>query len=105
MANLKNMIENLAGDAEIVGCVIGDRGWVFGLDHSDHTPKGKLMMWDEASKYLDYEHDTGYGGVDCHAVFAWTERDVIAVGQYDGSTWVYAIPRFPKDIVPTMEGG
>jgi hypothetical protein len=30
---------------------------------------------------------------------------VIAIGQYDGATWPYSIPRHPVDIMPEMEGG
>ena len=31
---------------------------------------------------------------------------VIAIGQYDGATWPYSIPRHPTDgVMPRMEGG
>jgi len=109
MANLKHWILEQADGEEIIGVVIGEMGW--GDYNSEKVPnynvhpRGKVIDWDIASHILNYEFDNGYGAPGCEAVYAWTENWVIAIGQYDGATWPYKIPRNPIDIMPTMEGG
>ena len=47
----------------------------------------------EAVKFLfDYEYNTGYGGVDCHAILIWTVSRIIFVQEYDGATDVQSLP-------------
>lgn len=107
--NLKQWIESEAGGEQIVGIVIGEMGWGdYGsaeVPAYQSIPKGKLLSWDEAKEYLDYDFDSGYGAPGCQAVYAWTANKVIAIGQYDGATWPYSIPRNPIDVMPKMEGG
>ena len=102
-------IEQEAGEEKITGCVIGNMGWGdYGsesIPNYDKIPKGKLLSWEEARPHLDYNYDAGYGAPGCNCIHAWTKSKVIAVGQYDGATWIYSIPRNPTDIMPSMEGG
>jgi len=108
-ANLKQWILDEADGEEIIGIVIGEMGWgdcgSDGIPNYDQIPKGKLLAWEEAAPWLDYEFYNGYGAPGCQAIWAWTENWVIAIGQYDGSTWPYKIPRHPIDVMPDMEGG
>lgn len=108
MANIIEWFERKAGDEPIIACVIGDYGWGW-ADSEENVAvkdvKGKVVSWDEAKKYLDYEFDNGYGGENCHAVFAWTENWMIFISQYDGSTRCNTIPRNPVDCIPHMPGG
>ena len=109
MANLKQWIEEMADGEPIEGVVIGEMGW--GSYRSDEVPgydempKGIVLTWEEAAPLLDYNFDCGYGAPRCQAVYAWTPTRVIAIGQYDGSTWPYWIPRHPQDVMPIMQGG
>jgi len=103
MANLVKWIKDIAGDEQIEGVVIGDMGW---WDDEPVTwPHGKVVSWDEAKKWLDYDFDSGYGSPNCHAVYVWTASKIILVGQYDGSTFPIWLPRNPIDIMPDMPGG
>lgn len=54
-----------------------------------------ILSWQEARPHLDYQYDSGYGAVDCHAVYAWTPSRVLFISQYDGSTHVTSVPRHP----------
>jgi len=66
---------------------------------------GKPVPWADVRALLDYEYDDGYGGADCHAVYAWTPTRVLFVHEYDGSTSIAAVPRNPSLIVPEYSGG
>ena len=106
---LATQIEEEANGEEIWCAVIGEMGWGdYGSEEVPNykkQPKGKLMLWSEAREWLDYTWDTGFGAPGCNAVYAWTSTKVITVGQYDGSTWVYSVPRNPMDCMPVMQGG
>lgn len=102
--NLKTWILDCAGDEEIEAVVLG------AVDYYSKTvpkvyPENKVLTWDEASKYIDYTFDDGYGAVECHAIYAWTKNKVIFVSCYDGSTRPCVIPRHPIDCEPQMPGG
>ena len=109
MANLKQWILDESGKEKILGVVIGEMGWGSFNDQKvpnyAKQPKGKVLTWKKATPWLDYEFSSGYGAPECNAVYAWTKTKVIAIGQYDGATWAYSLPRNPTDIMPNMEGG
>ena len=109
MPNLAEWIEDEADGDEISCAVIGEMGWGdYGSEdvagYKDQ-PKGEILAWADARQWLDYEFNCGYGAPGCNAVYAWTSTKVIMVGQYDGSTWVYSVPRNPMDCMPIMQGG
>jgi len=109
MANLKKWLLKEADGERIEAVVIGEMGWddygsEFVPAYND-IPRGKVLSWEEAASWLDYEFDSGYGAPECQAVYARTANKVIAIGQYDGATWPYSIPRNPIDIMPEMQGG
>lgn len=109
MANLKQWLLSEADGEKIQAVVIGKMGW--GDYNSEYVPnyagipKGRVLSWKEAAPLLDYEFDSGFGAPGCNAIWAWTKSKVIAIGQYDGRTWPYSVPRNPVDQMPTMEGG
>jgi hypothetical protein len=74
-------------------------------DYAD-CPRGKVLTWDEALPWLEYEFDSGYGAPSCQAIYAYTKTWVIAISQYDGSTAPFRIPRNPTEgVMPRMPGG
>jgi hypothetical protein len=109
-------IKQEAGDEAIEAVVIGgfassyfsekyqitDGVDVKGIPAAKHNVR---LTEAEASRYLDYDYDGGYGGVDVHAVYAWTASRVLFVAQYDGKTWPTSVPRSPGDSEPSMPGG
>lgn len=64
-----------------------------------------VLSWKETRPLLDYTYDTGYGGADCHAIWAWTHTHIVFVSEYDGSTTVVSVPRNPQPGNPAMPGG
>lgn len=109
MANLKQWIQEEAGDESVEAVVIGEMGWGdYGSEDVpgyDGKPRGRVLSWEEAVPLLDYEFDGGFGAPGCEAVYAWTPSRVIYVVQYDGATSPHSIPRHPVDCMPEMPGG
>ena len=92
-------IEKCAGEPIEAIVISGDRsGW----GSRDKWPEwaGKILTWELARPALNYTYDAGYGGQDCHSIYAWTEHWVLLVAEYDGSTHVARIPRNPTEGIP-----
>lgn len=104
MGNLMRWVLDAANGAEIEAVVIGEFGYADDGGNADAV-MGKVISWDEAKRYLDYEFDSGYGGVSCHAICVWTADKVFGVSQYDGSTSLFSVQRNPVAHMPTMPGG
>lgn len=103
MPNFKDQILAVAGDEPILRIVVKN------VKENDYASWGEetsqLYIWEEVAPSLDYEYNAGYGGVECHAITAWTESKVIFVGVYDGSSWVTSVPRHPMPHMPHTVGG
>ena len=101
-SNLFHWIESVLDPDEcILGAVIGE-SWSNEDSIPNYTsqPHNKLISWDEAKQYLDYDFDSGFGGADCNPVYVWTDSNIIFVHEYDGATSLNKIPRFPCDCEP-----
>jgi len=84
---------------EIESVVIGDPMW--GFRKEDTVPKEKkykLMTPEEAKQYLNYRYYPGFGGPECHDIWAWSQKRVYFVHEYDGSTGIRAMYRNPTDM-------
>lgn len=108
MANLVEWILEKAQDEQIEAVVIGNMGWG---DYRSETvpnynamPRGKVISWEEAQKWLNYSFSEGYGAPKCNAIYAWTASKIIFIGQYDGATFPCAVPRNPVPCDPYMPG-
>ena len=107
MNTLEKWLLSEADGEEIEAVVIGKFGWGGYREEEikvSSIPYGKVLSFEDARQYLQYEFDSGHGAPGCHAVYAWTKTKVIAIGQYDGATWPYSIPRNPTECMPSMEG-
>lgn len=100
MTNLAESFE-AAAEGQILFAVIGKDGR---KGRSEHLVSGKVLPWSEARSYLDYDYDSGFGGTDCHAVYAWTETRVLFAHEYDGATSVNWVPRNPEPCEPDFGG-
>ena len=114
MANFLADIVAKLGDETIEKIVVGKFGYPW--DDEDNTteldikgfPKNyynKLLDWELAKDFLDYDYNDGYGGEDCHPIYAWTPTRILFVCYYDNATWVDSIPRNPDETIPKMFGG
>jgi len=96
-------IEGVAGE-EILGVRMSPgRGYYYNYDYDydyddpDAPPKveDRVYSWAEAKPILTYAYDAGFGGLDSHAIYAWTENWVIFVHEYDGAPGPQRVPRNP----------
>lgn len=94
-------IDEFRADASRNAEVYGDDRNLITAEHG-----GRPLTWDEARPLLDYPYDTGFGGNDCHAIWAWTSRWILFVSVYDGATMVERVPRNPVEGgIPELIGG
>lgn len=56
--------------------MIGEIGWENhgseNVHDYDKQPKGKVIPWEEAKEWLDYNFDDGFGAPNCNAIYVWT---------------------------------
>jgi hypothetical protein len=111
----------LESDEHVESIVFGPWGWgASAPDGKDWSPgygeptppavpfslRGKPMSLDDAECFMrTWSFDGSYGSPKCYAVYIWTDRRVIWVTQYDGSTRLSSAPRNPVAIMPDMPGG
>ena len=109
-----DLMEFLEPGETVLGIVFGEWGW--GGYGEERLPEGamgvpeslqgKLLSIEDARAMMQgWSYDCGYGAPECYATYAWTEKRVIWVTQYDGSTSLDSAPRNPVDCVPDMPGG
>lgn len=95
-------IEATAGDERVECCVVGEGGYD---DESRwDLPRNRLLPWAAARAGLDHRWDTGFGGVDCPPVFAWSKSRLVVVHEYDGATGVDWYPRDPTTCKASFTG-
>lgn len=101
-------IEKVA-EEPILFAVIGEMCWgQHNLDlipRYNEQPKGKLLAWSEAKKWLSYTAYDGYVAPTRNPVYCWTENYILFISKYDGKTSIEKIPRNPVDWMPEMPGG
>ena len=89
--------------------VFGNYGWggygeIEALIPEDK--KGKVLSWKEGKQFMKgWSFNGGFGSPSCYAVYIWTNKRVLWVTQYDGSTSLCSAPRNPTDEMPVMPGG
>lgn len=110
MANLVKWITSEVNESDIEAVVIGEMGWGDYGDDPEHDRvakehQGKILNWNEAKEFLNYEFDDGFGAPECNAVYVWTNNKILLISQYDGATNLYSIPRNPIECEPHMPGG
>jgi len=104
-------------DGEEVECVIfGHWGWG---SHGDDEPTGapepqvppsimgRRLILTEAEPFLKgFSFSGGYGSPDSYATWIYTNKNILWVTQYDGSTSLSSMPRHPvQGEIPYMPGG
>lgn len=98
-------------EGEVVEAVVfGEYGWSgYKEDVINPIPENKrgvVLTWDQAQPLMQgWSFYGGYGAPECYATYVWTNRRVIWVTQYDGSTSLDSAPRSPMPCIPDMPGG
>jgi hypothetical protein len=102
-ANFAQEIEEAAYGETIIAVVVGEKG--SGIKAPGENGPDIVQSWEEVRDGLDYQHDAGFGGRECHSIYAWTAGRVLFVTEYDGATSVESVPRFPRAGKPQSMGG
>ena len=85
-----------AADGPILAAVLANQHDIHVYPKPTPRYAGKVLPWFEARRILDYEAE--YWG----AAYAWTATQVIFVSEYDGNTFVTAVPCHPVEGVPVF---
>lgn len=89
--------------------VFGEWGWGGWKEEKVFVPKefvGKVIRFADAKPFMQgWTFYSGYGSPECYAVRIWTNKRVIWVTQYDGSTTLDSAYINPTDHIPDMPGG
>ena len=114
MANIVKWIEEKLEEDEVIeGVVIGEGDRIDDYSTSilldsilekKRKIYDKVIPWVIAKPLLDYEFDSGFGTQDCNTVYIWTNKNVLFINEYDGSTCLSKIPRNPIDCIPKWNG-
>lgn len=104
------LLEFLEDGERVEGVVFGAFGWGGYLEAKERPvpehKRGVVLSLDEAAQFMDgWKFHGGHGAPRNYAFCAWTNRRVITVGEYDGETWLTALPRNPIDFMPENIGG
>jgi hypothetical protein len=95
-SNFKDDILAAAKGEPIEAISVGRKRSGWSLDDTpDHALGDGPVSWDMAAPVLDYAYDAGFGGQDCHNIWAWTRTRVLSIHEYDGSTSIISVPRNP----------
>ena len=109
MNAFKDLIKYMEKDESIEAIVFGPWGWDGFEETTEFVPKkrqGIVLTIDEAKNYMKgWTFECGFGAPLCYATYIWTNKRVIWVTQYDGSTTLCSAPRNPTNTIPDMPGG
>lgn len=109
MSNAYTELMAYLEDSEKVSYVVfGEFGW--GNHYDEPTPypvpedkQGIMLTLEEAKPLMDgWEFDGGFGAPECYPVYVWTNKRVIFVHEYDGSTRLGSVPRNPEACMPNF---
>ena len=94
------------------GSAPGDgNAWELGYGEPEPPPvpfekRGIILTADEARPMMQtWVFSGGYGAPACYAVRVWTNKRIMWVTQYDGSTGLDSTERNPIAHIPDMPGG
>ncbi len=110
MSAFEDLNDALEEGEKVEGIAFGEWGWGgYGEGDDDPMPKnmrGRVLTLAEAEPHMQsWSFRGGYGAPECPATYIWTDRRILWVTQYDGSTGLDSAPRNPIDCIPEMPGG
>jgi hypothetical protein len=102
------LLEYLEDGETVENIVFGEFGWGSNFNEPQPYPvpetmQGTLMSLEDAKPLMDgWQFDGGYGAAECYPVYVWTNKRVIFVSEYDGSTHLNSLPRHPEACHPNF---
>lgn len=101
-----DLLDFLEEGEAVEAIVFGDWGWGGYEEPKNNIKKGVLLTLEEAKPMMkNWTFYGGYGAPECPATNIWTNKRVIWVTQYDGSTTLDSALRNPANCMPEMPGG
>lgn len=86
--------EELKEGEKIEAICFGGIGWL--RDHMEGLPEPEVLLtYEEAKPFLARKFDSGYGSAETPTMNVWTDKRILFVSEYDGSTslnWFYRNP-------------
>ena len=98
--NLAKWIQaKLTTDETIEGVLIGNSPRSHNIPNYEQQPRDKVISWEEAKKWLDYDFVDGFCTADCNEIYVWTNLNVffLHVDSESGSVWLDSVPRNPQN--------
>ena len=115
MSAWEELMDVLKDDEEVECVIFGPWGWGACEDDDSGAPEpqvppsimGRRLILTEAEPFLKaFSFSGSYGSPDSYATWIYTNKKVMWVTQYDGSTGLTAMPRHPvQGEIPYMPGG
>lgn len=104
----EELLDSLMDGEHIEKIILSDPKDSYGMEEY-HIPASFTnvpLTLEEARPYLyGWQIAGGYGGEEVIPLYVWTNKRVLFIGSYDGSTWLAGIPRNPSDCKPYTIGG
>ncbi len=106
MANIRDwLLEATAENGETIeAIVVGKHDSVRWSEGEPNALENVVLTPEQGLALLDQEYDNGYGGADCRPMYAWTATRIYLIGEYDGATGPYWVPRNPIACEPGFGG-
>jgi hypothetical protein len=100
------LIEFLEDGETVESIVFGEFGW--GDNYAEPHPypvpetlQCTMLTLEDAKPLMEgWQFDGGFGAPECYPVYVWTNKRVIFVSEYDGSTHLNSVPRNPEACDP-----
>ena len=97
---LRSMLEE---DEKVEAIVFGPASTDWWRDRPKDPPVGRVLTLEEAEPYMrGWEARGGYGIAMVFPFYAWTDRSVLFIAEYDGMTWIAKVPRNPVECEPEL---
>lgn len=117
----EELLDYLIPGEDVEAIVFGPWGWGYapddptqpwdpGYEEPDPPPvpfdlRGKLLLPSQAYPLMQsWSFFSGYGSPKCYATYIWTNKRIIWVHEYDGSTRLCSAPRNPAECMPSLSG-
>lgn len=105
MYNLRKALEErIAKRGETLEAIVVGQHDRHRYDAPTNADENIILTPEAGLAKIDQDYDNGYGGADCYPFYAWTDKSIYFVGEYDGATGIDRVPRHPQACKPQFSG-